>query len=151
MPLRFPLAVQEGRSADVQALARTDSNIVIWWGSPVECASAVQRRLRDGSLDQPTALQVAADLSRIFRSCNEVVPTDQVRSLAMQLLARRSLILRRLFGKILRSRFPGVPAGLDARLDAVASVQGLDRLADEALVCRSVSDFEEALSREVPP
>lgn len=87
----LPLVVQEGRSGDIQALARTDSDMVIWWGTPVECASAVERRVREGSLDQVTAAQVAADLNRLFGSCNEVIPTDQVRGLAVQLLARRSL------------------------------------------------------------
>jgi hypothetical protein len=28
-----------------------DTTLVVWWGSSIECESAIQRRFRDGSLN----------------------------------------------------------------------------------------------------
>jgi predicted nucleic acid-binding protein len=42
----IPLLVQEGQSARADALLTEDPAIVAWWGSMIECASALARQRR---------------------------------------------------------------------------------------------------------
>jgi hypothetical protein len=46
-----PLLVLEESSRRLQSLAAQDSAMLVWWGSAVECVSALARRERDGTLD----------------------------------------------------------------------------------------------------
>jgi uncharacterized protein with PIN domain len=46
-----PLLVVEESSRRLQSLAAQDSAMLVWWGSAVECVSALARRERDGTLD----------------------------------------------------------------------------------------------------
>ena len=80
------LVVEEPRSAERRATIRRDPVIVTWWGSRVECASALNRLDRerrfvgdglDRSLDQ---------LGLLSASWLEVEPMEQVRRRAMRLL-----------------------------------------------------------------
>ena len=42
-----PLLVAESTTQSLQALARRDSDLLVWWGSQVECASALARLERE--------------------------------------------------------------------------------------------------------
>jgi hypothetical protein len=46
-----PLLVAETTTRSLQALARRDSDMLVWWGSQVECASALARLERSALLD----------------------------------------------------------------------------------------------------
>ena len=46
-----PLLVLESSSRHLQSLAAQESAMLVWWGSKVECVSALARRERDGALD----------------------------------------------------------------------------------------------------
>ena len=46
-----PLLVDEAQLKQTRAQLEHDSAMLVWWGTPVECASALARRERDGSLD----------------------------------------------------------------------------------------------------
>jgi uncharacterized protein len=48
-----PLLVTEQTTRRLQAVAAKDSTMLVWWGSAVECASALARLERDGALDSP--------------------------------------------------------------------------------------------------
>ena len=41
-----PLLVMEGATDPLEALYREDPHVCVWWGTVVECASAVARRER---------------------------------------------------------------------------------------------------------
>ena len=45
-----PLCVQEPTSATVQEILVEDPSIVVWWGTRIECISALMRQVREGSL-----------------------------------------------------------------------------------------------------
>ena len=45
-----PLIVPEKSTEVVKAIAAGDSNLVYWWGSPVECCSTFARLRREGHL-----------------------------------------------------------------------------------------------------
>ena len=42
-----PVLIAEARSTEMVALLRLDRALAIWWGSPVECQSALHRRRRE--------------------------------------------------------------------------------------------------------
>ncbi|MBM3853603.1 MAG: type II toxin-antitoxin system VapC family toxin [Verrucomicrobia bacterium] len=42
-----PLLVSEPATARRESQSRADPSIVVWWGTPVECASALQRLVRE--------------------------------------------------------------------------------------------------------
>lgn len=82
----LPLLVAEGASAEMLALRRADRSQVVWWGTPVECASALARLAREGSI-LPAALdQALARLDRLRRRWSEVQPAAEVRAAAIRLL-----------------------------------------------------------------
>ena len=46
-----PLLVGEPATKPLQALASRDPVVLVWWGTEVECASAIERLERDAALD----------------------------------------------------------------------------------------------------
>ena len=73
------------------ALLKEDEEILAWWGTPVEIASALARREREHSL---TADEVAAALSvatELADSWHEIVPTPSVRFTAQRMLRMHPL------------------------------------------------------------
>jgi predicted nucleic acid-binding protein len=73
-------------SDPVRLLLRADEDVVVWWGTPVECISAVARLERTGELEPPAA-QGALDALALLRSgWTEVVPSESVRDRASRLL-----------------------------------------------------------------
>jgi predicted nucleic acid-binding protein len=73
------------------ALLEEDSEVLAWWGTPVEMASALARREREELL---TADEVAAalDAARVLaEGWHEIVPSDAVRRTAERLLRTHPL------------------------------------------------------------
>jgi hypothetical protein len=46
----IPLCLQEKQTGPLKKLAQEDEAIVAWWGSPVECLSALARLRREDAL-----------------------------------------------------------------------------------------------------
>jgi predicted nucleic acid-binding protein len=81
-----PLLVAEQSTRRLQALAAKDSAMLVWWGSDVECVSALARLERDGALS-PQAIALALKrLSQLARSWHEVDPSDAIREAATRFL-----------------------------------------------------------------
>jgi predicted nucleic acid-binding protein len=81
-----PLLVSEISSRALQALAKEDSTMLVWWGSEVECASALARIERDGALDPRDAARVFDRLRQLCRAWHEIEPSDLIRQAAMRFL-----------------------------------------------------------------
>lgn len=81
-----PLCVQEPSSAAVVALIRDDPGIAVWWATQVECASALARLEREGSLNAANAAQAFDRLDRLAASWFQVEPVDEMREVARRLL-----------------------------------------------------------------
>ena len=60
-----PLLVDEQGSAGRLQELKADPVVLIWWGTPVECESALQRRLREGALDAEGARLARENLIRL--------------------------------------------------------------------------------------
>lgn len=81
-----PLLISEATTALREEQARADPAMLVWWGTAVECASALQRLAREGGL---TAAGVRASEVRLRHLENhwvEVEPTAAVRRQAERLL-----------------------------------------------------------------
>ena len=81
-----PLVVQEAETELRQQLQRQDSGVVTWWGSWIECASALNRLHRDGGLDAEGLNQALAKLNRAAAGWWRIRPSERVRQRALRLL-----------------------------------------------------------------
>jgi hypothetical protein len=73
------------------ALLKEDEDMLAWWGTPVEIASALARREREGVM---TAEQVAIALSSVKELADgwhEIVPTPAIRLTAQRMLRTHPL------------------------------------------------------------
>jgi len=81
-----PLLVTEVSTRRVQALAIKDPGMLVWWGSEVECVSALARLERDGALS-PSALGLALSrLRQLADAWHQIDPNDAVREAAIRFL-----------------------------------------------------------------
>ncbi|HSN89640.1 MAG TPA: type II toxin-antitoxin system VapC family toxin [Anaeromyxobacteraceae bacterium] len=81
-----PLLVAETSTAGLLALLDRDPEVVAWWGSPVECTSAIARREREGALAARDAARALERLGRVTAGWQEVLPGDSLRAVAQRLL-----------------------------------------------------------------
>ena len=58
----------------------------VWWGTEVECASAISRLEREGALDETAAIEAFDRLRRLSGAWHEVEPGDPVREAAVRFL-----------------------------------------------------------------
>jgi predicted nucleic acid-binding protein len=86
-----PLVVDEPRSAAIDALIDEDSELLVWWGTPVEVVSALARREREGSLTAVETTQAIAALTELTDSWEEIVPSERIRRTATRLLRQHRL------------------------------------------------------------
>lgn len=81
-----PLLVSEPRTADVQPLLKEDPAIATWWGTPVECLSALARAKREGDLNGEAFLTARERFDRIMAELDFVTPSRVLRDRALRLL-----------------------------------------------------------------
>lgn len=86
-----PLLVEEASSSRLRSLAARDSDMFVWWGSEIECISALARRERDGALDALAMITALERLQRLARMWNEIDPTDAVREAAARFVRVHTL------------------------------------------------------------
>jgi len=85
------LLVDESDSAQRIAQLAEDPVIVVWWGTVVECESALQRRLREGALNRKGVQAAHVRLSLLAGAWHEVVPSAAIQRLATRLLRTHPL------------------------------------------------------------
>ena len=125
-----PTILPAPESATLNALLRADSRTAMWWGSPVECQSAVYRRHRATPLAAGLLEQTRQRLATVMTNADIVAPTTALRERAGRLLAAHPLRA----GDALQlaaalAWCDDVPAGetlvcLDARLRDAARAEG---------------------------
>ena len=81
-----PLCVDEPESGAVKALLQDDPSMVVWWGSVIECWSALARRRREGMLQNADEEAARTFLHTLQESWIEVLPGEDVRARAGRLL-----------------------------------------------------------------
>jgi hypothetical protein len=81
-----PLLLAEASTPHVTSLALHDAEAVVWWATPVECASAIARVERTNELSSDGADAAFARLDALAASWLQVEPSDEIRETARRLL-----------------------------------------------------------------
>lgn len=81
-----PLLVNDTATARLQKLALADAAMFVWWGTEVECASAISRLEREGALDAQAAGDAFDRLRDLSGAWHEIEPVDEVRETAVRFL-----------------------------------------------------------------
>jgi uncharacterized protein len=81
-----PLLVEQPSTAKMQALAADDPLLLVWWGTAVECASALARLTREAALDNAAANLAFMRLAQLTAGWQEVEAGDLVRETGIRLL-----------------------------------------------------------------
>jgi hypothetical protein len=125
-----PLLVDEAPRETLLALLERDPVMLVWWGTTVECVSAIARREREKALAFADATAAFERLRALAGEWQEVLPSEPVRSAAQRLLRvhpLRAADSLQLAAAIVASE--GDPAtlefvGLDERLNEAAAREG---------------------------
>ena len=86
-----PLLFEQESTARIRGILDQDPEMVAWWRTPVECASAAARLRREGVItvsEEDAVLRLLGDLRE---SWIEILPSQDVRAEAMRLLRVHSL------------------------------------------------------------
>jgi predicted nucleic acid-binding protein len=86
-----PLLVRQNRTKFVTSLRTQDPAIIVWWGTSVECASALARLLRDGAIERRDAASALERLHQFEAEWVEVEPSIAVRDGASRLVRAHPL------------------------------------------------------------
>ena len=86
-----PLLVTQPATAAVEALLAEVSEMVWWWGTPVECTAALARLRREGAITVEDESRRHDVLERLRESCVEMQPTERVLGIAKRLLRTHPL------------------------------------------------------------
>ncbi len=86
-----PLCYQQVQTAKARQAYRVFPDMVVWWSTRVECASALHRLDRENQFTAQQAQQSFAALEKYRQLWNEVAPSDEVRTLAERLLKKHQL------------------------------------------------------------
>lgn len=78
--------MRENSSGDVETLLSEDGVVVSWWGTPVECSSAIGRRERDGSITVSEAAVASRKLAVLESRWLEIAPSDELRDIARRVV-----------------------------------------------------------------
>jgi len=86
-----PLLLDQESTPQVRELVSEDPEMAAWWGTPIECVSAIARLRRENRLTVDQEDQIL-ELVRVLRqSWLEVLPSGEVRDQALRLLRVHSL------------------------------------------------------------
>lgn len=86
-----PLCLAQPLTAESRTMLAKDREMVVWWGSSIECASAIARLHRDLHLTDQEERSATETLAALRRSWFEVQPGDAIREQALRLLRVHSL------------------------------------------------------------
>jgi predicted nucleic acid-binding protein len=124
------LLVDEPRHRRSLAELEEDDTMLVWWATPVECVSALARRLREGAMSADDFAAASNRLRTLAEQWHEVLPTNAVRSVAERMLRVHALraadALQLAAATIAAERDPPTLelVSLDERLNAAAAKEG---------------------------
>ena len=86
-----PLLVRQARTRDMEQLLARDPAMVTWWGTSVECLSALMRLAREGSLADDDVRDAERRLHELRNGWDEVLPGEACRRTAERMLRVHAL------------------------------------------------------------
>jgi hypothetical protein len=129
-----PLLLNEEATNRVLSWLREDPEIMTWWGTEVECASAIARLEREQEQDPGILTRTYQRLQEFSESWIQVQPSEMIRHSAIRLLRVhpiRAADALQLAAALVAAeqRPPSLPfVSLDDRLTAVAEREGFSVL-----------------------
>ncbi len=87
----IPLCIEEPQTEAVMDIVKNDGAIVVWWGTVIECFSAISRLSRDGMMDSEGEEQFQDLLRLLSDSWSEIESSDDIRDIAVRLLRSNPL------------------------------------------------------------
>jgi len=81
-----PLLIVEVSTRRLLALAAEGPAMLVWWGSEIECASALARLEREAAIDANGSVAAFSRLGRLKTAWYEIDPSDAVRETATRFL-----------------------------------------------------------------
>ncbi len=124
------LLAEEASRGNLLDRLEDDPVMLVWWGTPVECTSAVARRERDRSLTTAQAALALGQLNTLAGQWHEVLPSTALRNVAQRLLRvhplRAADSLQLAAAIVAAEREPGTLdlVSLDERLNDAATREG---------------------------
>ena len=123
------LCVAAPRTLEAEEHYVEDPQIVAWWGSEVECASAIARREREGAFGDAGGGEAWAALAALASVWVEVQPSDAVRRQAVRVLRLHPLRAGDALQLAAAIEWAGSPPSgelvtFDARLGEAARLEG---------------------------
>jgi len=124
-----PLLVEQPLSAHARHLLAEDQDLVVWWSTPVECASAVARLRREGILPESVEREALATLDLLRSGWHEILPGDAMRAQALRVLRLHPLRAADALQLAAALEWAGTPAAgalvtFDERLAGAAAREG---------------------------
>jgi hypothetical protein len=80
------LIVRQRASSRMRLLYRADAGVLAWWGTRVECESAIARLERERMLQPRSAVAARGRLDRFAATWQEVQPSEVLREHAVRFL-----------------------------------------------------------------
>jgi hypothetical protein len=121
-----PLLVTEAATTSLNSIAANEAGRQVWWATETECASALTRKLREGSLGVSDMALGFRRLRRLADDWLEIEPSDHLREIANRFL--RVHPLRTADALQLAAAF----VAADGRPSSLEIITLDDRLADAA-------------------
>lgn len=87
----IPLLVTEPGAASMRVEHARDIQMSTWWGTQIECVSALARLEREGSLSSPHLGAAFQRLDELASGWIEVQPSQRLRATAVRLLRMHAL------------------------------------------------------------
>lgn len=81
-----PLILDEPATLSIREILDGDPEMLVWWGTSVECVSALARREREAMLSPEAARLAFERLRRLTAAWHEILPTEPIRSTAQRIL-----------------------------------------------------------------
>ena len=124
-----PLLVEQPATVDAQRHFREDPEMVVWWGTPIECASAFARQRREEEIRPEVERELVRRLEALRDGWFEVTPGDRVRDQALRLLRLHPLRSADALQLAAAIEWSGSPASgevvtFDSRLADAARAEG---------------------------
>lgn len=82
----IPLLVEEETTVPLRDLYIEEEGAIVWWGTAVECASAVCRLEREERLSPAAATEALKRLDALARSWHRIEPVDEILESARRFL-----------------------------------------------------------------
>lgn len=78
----LPLIIKEDSSSEILNILSNDSEIIVWWGTYLECLSGLARKEREGNLSLSEFGIAKKRLRTLSEQWNEIQPVDSIKDIA---------------------------------------------------------------------